>query len=344
MKPRPIQPKLKIAFILDAWYPYVGGGQVYAKHLKAKLEEMYGCTILLYYPPSPHILVRLVWSLYIWIHIVYKHQHNPVDLFHSQGYNAGFVGKVCSLVTGIKVIHTVHGSNLTDQRVRGLKAWLERWLLTSIRYDALITVSSAFLKHHNNSRKTIFIPNGVDYGRFQSRRVHKTNFPSIIWIGRDDPVKDTATLKRVLALVQTKISEAKSTVILSGTHSPRQLSKLYQESWVYLQTSRSEGFSLTVLEAMAAGLPVVATAVGENPNLIKSGVNGYLSSPGAAEQLAKYVIKLIKDAKLRKKMGELNTNIIKDRYTWDRVAAKTYKAYLDLLLPPNTHKNMKGHA
>lgn len=332
---------MKIAFIVDAWFPFVGGGQIYAKELKKVLEEQHKCSVTIFYPPHNHFLVRACWSLVGWVYIVFKHTKVEFDLFHSQGYASGYVGKICSAFTGKPVVHTVHGSNSLDmdfsnksffsRQLKRLKKSLESWLLLSIDYTALITVSQKFLEYKNNSKETHFIPNGVDYSLFDSVKITKTKKPSLIWIGRDDPVKDKATLDQVITKVRQHLPDLQAEIILDGKLKPRQLIKRYKRSWVYIQTSRSEGFSLTVLEAMAAGLPVVATAVGENPHLISNGKNGYLEEVGDPQRLADQVIKLLRDSGLRNKMGSMNKIIVKENYSWNRVAAETHQVYSGLV-------------
>lgn len=73
---------------------------------------------------------------------------------------------------------------------------------------------------------------------------------------------------------------------------------------IYLQPSRSEGFSNAILEAMASGLPVIATRVGGNPEVIDDEVNGYLLESEDAKAIAERISLLIKNNLLRRNMGE----------------------------------------
>ncbi|HEV8586851.1 MAG TPA: glycosyltransferase [Methylomirabilota bacterium] len=72
---------------------------------------------------------------------------------------------------------------------------------------------------------------------------------------------------------------------------------------VYLSTSRAEGQSNAVMEAMAAGLPVVATAVGGTPELVRDGATGLLFDPGDAAAAARHVLELIADGERRWELG-----------------------------------------
>jgi glycosyltransferase involved in cell wall biosynthesis len=73
---------------------------------------------------------------------------------------------------------------------------------------------------------------------------------------------------------------------------------------VYLSSSTSEGISLTILEAMASGLPVVATAVGGSPELVHEGVNGYLVPPSDPARFAAAIIAALSDPVRRRAMGD----------------------------------------
>jgi len=72
---------------------------------------------------------------------------------------------------------------------------------------------------------------------------------------------------------------------------------------VYVNSSRYEGMSNTILEAMAAGRPVVATAVGGNPDLVGDGVTGYLVPAGDPEAMAGRILQLLGDEPLRGRFG-----------------------------------------
>ena len=72
---------------------------------------------------------------------------------------------------------------------------------------------------------------------------------------------------------------------------------------VFVLPSTYEGLPLTLLEAMAAGLPIIATAVGGAPDIVND--NGILIQPGKKEELISAMIKLSEDSDLRNKMGEI---------------------------------------
>jgi glycosyltransferase involved in cell wall biosynthesis len=77
---------------------------------------------------------------------------------------------------------------------------------------------------------------------------------------------------------------------------------------LFASASLRENFALSIIEAMAAGLPIVATAVGGAPECVRDGENGILAPPGKSEALANAIIPLLRDAELRNKMGQAGRN------------------------------------
>jgi glycosyltransferase involved in cell wall biosynthesis len=96
-------------------------------------------------------------------------------------------------------------------------------------------------------------------------------------------------------------------------------------------SSRTEGLSNTILEYMASGLPVVATAVGGNPELIADGEGGFLVPPNDSAALARKILLLLNDAELRKTMGKINRRVVEEKFSSTRMAAN-YQEYFRQLL------------
>lgn len=98
---------------------------------------------------------------------------------------------------------------------------------------------------------------------------------------------------------------------------------------IFIHPSRFEGFGIAVLEAMACGKPVIATAVGGAKDMIENGVNGLLIHPSEVE-LAENVIKIIKNEKLRENLSA-NALIKARRYSWKHITKKILEIYEETL-------------
>jgi sugar transferase (PEP-CTERM/EpsH1 system associated) len=107
---------------------------------------------------------------------------------------------------------------------------------------------------------------------------------------------------------------------------------LLREMDVFVLPSLAEGISNTVLEAMASGLPVLATATGGNPELVEDGVNGRLFAVGDADALAEQLAELIADPARRRAMGERSRQRVDTQFNWSR-AVEEYLSVYDSLMP-----------
>jgi glycosyltransferase involved in cell wall biosynthesis len=84
---------------------------------------------------------------------------------------------------------------------------------------------------------------------------------------------------------------------------------------VYVNSSTFEGMSNTILEAMASGRPVVATAVGGNPELVRDGVSGYLVSSGDHQAMARRILSLLDDPARARSFGQAGRQAVEHRHS-----------------------------
>jgi L-malate glycosyltransferase len=99
------------------------------------------------------------------------------------------------------------------------------------------------------------------------------------------------------------------------------------DSDVFVLPSRSEGFSNAIVEAMAAGLPVVATDVGGNAEAVTSGVSGFLVPSEDPTALASALMKMIRDSQMRERMGIAGRKIAEKRFSTDVMMRETVAIY-----------------
>jgi glycosyltransferase involved in cell wall biosynthesis len=97
----------------------------------------------------------------------------------------------------------------------------------------------------------------------------------------------------------------------------------------------SELLGLSLLEAMASGLPVIATRVGGVPEIVADGETGFLVEPGNVDELHNRLALLLGDPALAAQMGHRAREVVVDRFTWQHCAERCLAAYQELLaLPP----------
>ena len=100
---------------------------------------------------------------------------------------------------------------------------------------------------------------------------------------------------------------------------------------VFVRPSRSEGFGNAFVEAMAVGLPVVATPVGGIVDFIQHKETGILCEPDNPESLAQEVYGLMTDDALRTHVAQNAQEMVKSRYDWDLIALRMQKEVFELL-------------
>jgi glycosyltransferase involved in cell wall biosynthesis len=109
-------------------------------------------------------------------------------------------------------------------------------------------------------------------------------------------------------------------VAFTGAVPHPQVAEYYRGADVYVQPSFSEAFPIPVPEAMAAGLPVVASDVGGIPEAVVAGQTGLLVKPGDAAALAEALLRVLSDDGLRRAMGEAARQRALSLFSWDRIA------------------------
>jgi len=115
---------------------------------------------------------------------------------------------------------------------------------------------------------------------------------------------------------------------------PRPVDSALRRWSIFVLPSREEGFPLASLEAMAAGLPVVASDIGGIDEQIGDGETGLLVPVGDADALARAVLALADDPARRRALGEAGRRHVSTTFTYDRQAAGLRKAYLAALAQP----------
>src|SRR5690242_1404868 len=101
----------------------------------------------------------------------------------------------------------------------------------------------------------------------------------------------------------------------------------------YLQPSFYEGHSLTLLEAMASGLPVVSTSVGGTPEVVASGRNGYLHRPGDYPAMASSLVELHDSPSLRRTLGASGRRTVEERFSMPAMVSGYERLYRELRHP-----------
>jgi glycosyltransferase involved in cell wall biosynthesis len=135
-------------------------------------------------------------------------------------------------------------------------------------------------------------------------------------------------------LKQNLSPEAAKQVIFTGLVPHRDVPRYYANADIYVSPSFYESFGMSIIEAMAAGLPVVAARGGAVPDLISDGSNGLLVDPANPAAIAKGVEDLIKNHRLRKSIACAAREIVCKKFSYGSICSVLMEVYQDVVSRP----------
>ncbi len=283
------------------------------------------------------------------------------DIVHSRNW-ATFGAVVAARLAGVRtVVHGEHGRDAGDpDGLHPRRRWRRRLAPLVSRFVTVSDDLRRWLVEHVGvpTAKVTRIYNGVDTSRFfpvdtSGRRWLAGSGPDepvVGTVGRLDPVKDHAGLIQAFGRLAGDHPGARLLIVgngpcrreletLAASLTPGRVTfagergdvpELLRSMDVFALASLGEGISNTILEAMATGLPVVATAVGGNPELVEDGVNGALVPRRDPAALAAAIGRYLDDAHLRAVHGKASRERAMERFSLERMCAAYTALYLQL--------------
>jgi glycosyltransferase involved in cell wall biosynthesis len=155
------------------------------------------------------------------------------------------------------------------------------------------------------------------------QQVHKTFPGASITICGSGPERD-----RLVALAQAL--GIGSAVVFTGRVENEQMAELYRSADVMVNPSLADNMPISVLEALASGVPVVSSRVGGVPHLVQHGNTALLVPPGDVDAMAKAVIRVLEDPELADRLARAGLGEVQ-QYTWPSVREKLQSVYSDAL-------------
>lgn len=342
------------------YYPVIGGIETWTKNIAEKLSskaEIFVVTGKVKDQPekevaggvkifrtSPFSLTDLshsplIYTVFLLPFIFSKSlvliKKEKIDLIHCQGFLSSFLGFWLSKLTGVPYIATV-------QRLEGRGNPIKNFVY---RNAALCIGASRAIGEYFKQigcKNIEVIPNGVDLERFKNleRKPHQGFV--VITVARLEKVKGIEYL--IGAFARLSLLGRLSLVIIGDGSERKNLEKLTEKLGLkdrveflgeihnrkileplskadcFVLPSLKEGFGIVILEAMAAGVPVIASKVGGIMDIIEDGKTGLLVEPGNSEDIAKAIYEIYSGRKFFK--ADL------EKYNWQNIANKVYENYL----------------
>jgi glycosyltransferase involved in cell wall biosynthesis len=292
-------------------------------------------------------------------------EERRVDLLHCHQYSPFVYGWIASqLNRRLKVVYTEHG-RLSDAP----PSWKRRVINPVLSHfnGEIVAVSHELrdymLTARFAARRVGVIHNGIEPGpapsqgeRLRARRVLGVDDRAfvVMAVARLDPVKDFPTLVEAFAIVRRQLPQARLVIVGDGPERAQLearvdalnlgpsvdiigyrsgVRQLLPAADLYVSSSISEGISITILEAMAARLPVVATAVGGTPEVLPTAAEGGILVPSRDPgRLAAAIVSLERDPSARAAIAAAGRRRLESAFNLDRMVGdyvRTYRRLLD---------------
>lgn len=330
------------------------------KRIKKKEEVIEGVHV----HRCKHIL-RVANFMTFWPEVFPKLMKGDFDLIHSHlfGHPHFVMSAIAAKLKGIPHIHTTHCPWSDASRSFAGKVGLiaSYNIVSRIAFkmtDKIIAITPweiKFIKRFGGSEEKIqVIPNGMPNIFFE--KIKKNDFKKkngikgdlVLFFGRLSETKRPDNFVEIAKLVlkerpnarfvirgpdeglreltKQKIGDDKRIILMKETRDKKEIVKMYQSAGMYVLPSYREGLPLTLFEAMACGLPIVASPVNGVPYEIKEPDNGFLVKWDNISGFKKRIIDLLDDKKLRDKIGKKNMEKARS-YTWEKISERTMNIY-----------------
>jgi glycosyltransferase involved in cell wall biosynthesis len=282
-----------------------------------------------------------------------------IQVIHSHGKGAGLYGRIAARLTGAASVHTFHG--IHPAGYGGLYLPLERAL--SRRTFAVVHVSESQATLARTlglapAGRTRVIVNGIDAASVRAAAARapisramlglRPDALVVATVARFDPVKRLEVLLRALPLLVARVPEAQLLVVGDGPERDAlhalartlalgdrvvfagaipEAARVLPLVDLYLTASRREGLPTALLEAMACGVPVLATEVPGHVDAVEPEITGRLVPPDDVAGLAAAAARLLRDPALRARMGQAGRERVERHFTRARMLAEIAALY-----------------
>jgi len=284
-------------------------------------------------------------------YIAVKHK---VDIFHCHGFIGSIIGYFLSRVTRVPFISTEQG--LVDAN-KGLLFSTTNFLRGIVYRKASICIASSEAVANDFRKLGVknieIIPNGVDLEAFANKRdysIQKDAF-TILSVGRLEKVKGHKYLIEAFKDIKARIPKAQLLVVgdgserenleaqveeldlsesvkFTGAVKHEDLPDIFAKANIFVMPSLFEGFGITAIEAMASGLPLVASKAGSLIEVVEDGRNGMLIGAEDSEAITQAVLFIYDNPHEAQRLSKNGVERAKE-YSWDSVSqtiANIYKA------------------
>lgn len=301
-------------------------------------------------------------------------------IVHTHTATAGLLGRLAAKLAGVPVVvHTFHGHVLHGYFGPILSkalVWMERFLARLS--DRIVTVSEGQRRELAGYgvaplEKITVVPLGFELEDLLACESQRGELRRELDLADDDkligiiarlvPIKNHRLFLQAAQVVAEAVPQARFLVVGDGelreeletytrdlglegsvlfTGWRRDLPRLYADLDVVALTSINEGTPVSLIEAMAAGVPVVATAVGGVPDVVVDGETGYLVEAGDVKGMTEAIIELLRSPEKASEMGSTGREAVYPRFAAQTLIANVERLYAELLRQKNINLHQQG--
>jgi len=299
------------------------------------------------------IPIRTIGLIFFWVDIFRMIKKIDPDIVHAQSLIFAIPALISKKLLKIPYIVWGQGSDVYLQDC--FMKLVSNTIIKNADSAIALTKNMKELMQAIYNRDIVIIPNGIDLGDYRDEPdepPRETLGKRILFVGRFNPVKGIQYLVRAMKIVCEVLPDAK--LILVGDGEEREnlehltnslgirdrvdfvgmiphekIPDYLCQADIFVLPSLSEGFPLVILEAMACGLPIVATRVGGVPDIIEDGVNGYLVESGDFQKMANKIIFILENQPLKLLISK-NNRIKVQMYGWENVINQLEHIYFEI--------------
>lgn len=353
---------MKILMPALHYYPVVGGIEVWTKNIAEQISQradVFVVTGRVKNQPDKEAVGRLrifrtslfllsdlsrspkIYTIsllpFIFLKSLSLMRKNKVDVLHCQGFLSSCLGFCLSAISGVPYIVTVQR---LEKKSNPLKNFVYR------KAAFCIAASSAVKRNFEDigAKKVEVIPNGVDLARFENIAKQPHEKFTVITVVRLEKVKGVEFLIRALEGSSiyliivgdgskrkeleniTKQLKLESQIEFLGEIPNEKIPSYLTRADCFVLPSIREGFGIVILEAMAAGLPVIASRIGGILDLVEDQKTGILVEPANAGQIRQALLKIQSETDFAKMLSE-NARKELHQYDWQKIAERVYGIY-----------------
>lgn len=304
---------------------YVGGIGGHAFMLSEQLKKQGHDVDLLY---SPHLPIKNLKNPSFIVTSILKSFSNKknYDIVHAFNVPSAFAMKVTKARKKVLSIHGMFSDaiKLIHSKPYGIMgSFLES---KALKYADKITTDSKYTQKMYKKNFDVdleYLPSPIDITKFPSFNSDK-KINQVAYVARADYGKGIDILQNAESKIDGKV------VYCTDLPWEKAMQILHSSS-VLAQPSRMESLSTTIKEAFFLKIPVVATNVGGNPELIQNNVTGFLVPPDDPISLAKTINRLLGDEELAKQISDNAYEFVNNNMIWEKVISKYIQFYDELL-------------